>query len=98
MELSQADVAAVAKLARLGLTSQDLELYKTQLSEVLGYVAALQDVDTSEVADELKTAQPNAALADDTAVTRQDTERLVAGVPQREGAYIKVKAVFTSGA
>jgi aspartyl-tRNA(Asn)/glutamyl-tRNA(Gln) amidotransferase subunit C len=45
------DVSYVADLARIELSSQEKELFQKQLSDVLGYVAQLQQVDVSSVPD-----------------------------------------------
>jgi aspartyl-tRNA(Asn)/glutamyl-tRNA(Gln) amidotransferase subunit C len=47
--LSRARVADVAALANLDLTDDELELFGRQLTEILAYVAALDEVDTSGV-------------------------------------------------
>ncbi len=94
MQLSRTDVEAIARLGRLRLSDAELERYRVQLSDVLGYVEKLAAVDTSEVAETAATVAPNASLADDRAVAPNDTERLLANAPERDGTHVKVKAVF----
>jgi aspartyl-tRNA(Asn)/glutamyl-tRNA(Gln) amidotransferase subunit C len=48
-QLTSDDVAKVATLARLKLTDSEQETLATQLSEVLGYVDILNEVDTENV-------------------------------------------------
>jgi aspartyl-tRNA(Asn)/glutamyl-tRNA(Gln) amidotransferase subunit C len=43
------DVAYVAQLARLNLTSEEKELFQKQLSDVLHYIEKLREVDVSGV-------------------------------------------------
>lgn len=48
--ISREDVAKLAKLARLALTDDELASFAGQLDAILGYVGAIQAVDTSGVA------------------------------------------------
>ena len=50
MKLSLAEVEHVANLARLGLTDEEKELYREQLSAILDYAEMLNAVDTSAIA------------------------------------------------
>ena len=47
--ISKSDVAHVARLARLELTPEELELYSGQLSAVLDLAAQVASLDTAEV-------------------------------------------------
>lgn len=49
MSLTPADVAWIANLARLALTEEELEAYRTQLSAVLDYAARLNELDLTGV-------------------------------------------------
>ena len=48
-KLSKADVKHVAKLSKLNLTSKEIEKFRKQLSDIVGYVNKLKEVDTSKV-------------------------------------------------
>ena len=47
MPLSLEEVQHIADLARIELSIDDLEKYRTQLSEILGYFEQLQDIEPS---------------------------------------------------
>lgn len=49
MELSQEQVRHIAKLARLGLTDDEVKKFSTQLTNILQYVEVLNEVDTTGV-------------------------------------------------
>jgi aspartyl-tRNA(Asn)/glutamyl-tRNA(Gln) amidotransferase subunit C len=66
--ISKQDVAHVARLARLGLTEEELERYTTQLAAVLEHAA---DIAALDIADLPPTAHP-LPLAN---VLRQDVPR-----------------------
>lgn len=46
---ADADIVKIAALARLELTPAEVTLFSRQLSDILGYVQALNEVDTSNV-------------------------------------------------
>ncbi len=52
--LTDDEVRHIAKLARLGLKDTEIHKFAIQLSDILGYVQKLDEVDTSQV---LPTAQ-----------------------------------------
>jgi aspartyl-tRNA(Asn)/glutamyl-tRNA(Gln) amidotransferase subunit C len=62
------DVARIAQLARLALTTDEMALYARQLADILGYAEQLQQVDTTGVPP---TSHPLAL----TAALRLDEER-----------------------
>ncbi len=47
--LTREDVTRIAELARLELTSEELDLFTRQLGDILGYVEQIRDLDTSGV-------------------------------------------------
>ena len=97
MKLTKEQVLHVAKLARLGLKSQEIEKFQTQLSNILNYVDLLQEVDTEGV-------EPTAQVTGLTNVTRPDAAKPDAlADPAKlldcsplpiERNQIKVKSVF----
>ena len=48
--LTRADVTRIAELARLELTTDELDLFTRQLGDILGYVEQIRELDTSGVA------------------------------------------------
>lgn len=49
MELSLEEVDHVAGLARLGLTAEEREQLRAQLSSILGHISALNQLDTDDI-------------------------------------------------
>ena len=49
MSLTPEQVKKIAHLARLNLSDEDIELYTTQLSTILDFIAHMDEVDTSKV-------------------------------------------------
>jgi aspartyl-tRNA(Asn)/glutamyl-tRNA(Gln) amidotransferase subunit C len=87
-------VENVAKLARLGLSEEDIETFGSQLSVILENIRILQEVDVSGVS-------PTAHASRLTNITRPDTPRpsyppevLLANAPDQEDNFLKVNAVL----
>ncbi len=96
MALDQSQVEHVAGLARLSLTAEEIAQYTEQLSDILGYIEQLDQVDTtdvpptSQVTEALNQTRPDEVTNGDEP-TRQ---RILDAVPQRQDDFIAVKAVF----
>ncbi len=64
--LTTAQVLHIAKLARLELTSEEVNKMTKELSSILGYIEMLNEVDTS-------TVEPTAQVTGITNALREDT-------------------------
>ena len=84
------DIAKVARLARIGLTADELQAYAAQLGVILEHAARIQALATDEVPP---TAHPlpmvNAFRSDEVEGTL-DREEVLSQAPDREGPYFKV--------
>ena len=49
MPITKADVEKIAELARLDLSAEETDLFTQQLSSIIGYVEALDQLDTADV-------------------------------------------------
>jgi len=94
MKLSREDVLHIALLARLGLTEDEVDRFKGQLSDILENFEILEQVDTANVPP---TAQPiplqNVVREDEVAPSLPQSE-VLANAPRREGEFFRVKAVL----
>lgn len=86
------DIAQVARLARIGLTEEELAAYGLQLEDILEHAARVQALDTDDVAP---TAHPlpmvNAHRSDEVEPTL-DRDEVLAQAPDHEGGYFRVPA------
>ena len=92
--IDRAMVQHVAKLARLGLSEEDVETFGSQLSVILENIRILQEADVSGVS-------PTAHASRLTNIMRQDVPRpsfppevLLANAPDQEDNCLKVNAVL----
>lgn len=92
--LSADDVRAIADLARLELSDDDVERYQQQLSDILGYFQKLEELDTSHI-------DPTSSVLPLTNVMRKDeahdalqVDDVVANAPDSDGEQFRVRAVL----
>lgn len=97
--ISRSDVEHVARLARLGLTDEELDRMVGQLSRILEAVNQLQSVDTSAVDPTAQVIELENVMRDDVASDAQRLSRdaALAGAPLREGPMLRVPVVLEEG-
>lgn len=49
MSISREEVQKIAQLCRLRFSDSEIEMYQKQLSDIVGYINKLQEVDTSDI-------------------------------------------------
>lgn len=93
-DLTRDDILKLAKLSKLTLTDEQLEQFRVELEEIVGYVEKLQAVDVSGL-------EPTNQVTGLTNVTRPDEiidyaqqSELLKNLPARDENYIKVKRVI----
>lgn len=94
MSLSREDVQHVASLARLGLTDDEIEMMREQLSSILGHIEVMNQLDTAAI-------PPTAQVIDLQNVLREDDVReslpqdvLVKMAPDSRNGFIAVSEVL----
>ena len=94
--LSKKEIKHIAKLARLDLTDKELKLYGGQLSDILGYIDMLKEVDTTGVEPTAQvTGLVNALREDEVSVwDEKETEDALKEAPEMEDGQVKVKRVL----
>ncbi len=75
------DVARVAALARLELTPEETSLFTTQLTDILTYVDALQEIDTTGVPPTSHAGASAPVWRDDVVRPSLDRDTVLAGAP-----------------
>lgn len=87
-------VIHVARLARLGLSEQDIETFRTQLSSILQNIAILQEADVSGVSPTAHASRLTNIMRADTPEPSYPPEALLANAPDQEDNCLKVNAVL----
>ncbi len=94
MKLSREEVLHISRLARLGLSDEEVERLSRQLSHILESFEVLQEVDTEGIPP---TAQPNMlcnVLKGDKVKPSLPQDDVLANAPQKDGEFFQVRAVL----
>lgn len=95
-DLTRDDVLKLARLARLTITDEEIEQYRKELSEILGYVEQLQNADVTGLESTSQvTGLKNVMREDEVIDYGTSPDDLLRGVPQKQDRLIKVKRMIT---
>jgi aspartyl-tRNA(Asn)/glutamyl-tRNA(Gln) amidotransferase subunit C len=94
MELKREEVLHIAKLARISLSQDDVEMYRRQLSQILGHFTVLQKVDTTGVPLTSNPLSLSNVMKEDKVKPSLSTNDVLANAPQQEDQFFKTKAVL----
>ena len=94
MKLSTEEVDHVAMLARLGLTPEERERMRDQLSSILEHIGRLQELDTEAIPPTAQVITLQNVLRDDEVQPSLPTEAVLKNAPQAEDGMFKVNAVL----
>lgn len=94
MALSYQEVAHVARLARLSLGDEELERMRSQLSNILDYIAMLQEVDVAGVPPTAQVTDLATVLRPDAVTGALERNEALANAPDQRDGMFRVKPVF----
>jgi aspartyl-tRNA(Asn)/glutamyl-tRNA(Gln) amidotransferase subunit C len=94
LPLTPEEVRHNAKLARVGLSDDEVSRFQNQLSQILDYFERLQEVDTENVPPTAHTLAMHNVMRDDEPHPSIDKEEVLANAPQREEDLFRVRAVL----
>ncbi|MDD5127623.1 MAG: Asp-tRNA(Asn)/Glu-tRNA(Gln) amidotransferase subunit GatC [Dehalococcoidales bacterium] len=94
MKLSREEVLHIARLARLGLSEDEIDRMSEQLSNILDNFEVLKQVDTADVPPTAQSIDLRNVMRDDEVAPSLPPEDVLANAPRREEDYFKVRAVL----
>ena len=94
MSLTPEEVRHIARLARVGLSDDEVARLQGQLSQILDYFQRLQQVDTGDLPPTAHTLALHNVMRDDEPKPSFDKEEVLANAPQREKDLFRVRAVL----
>lgn len=94
MALSHQEVVHVARLARLSLGDQELERMRSQLSNILDYIAMLQEVDVGGVPPTAQVTDLATVLRPDVVTGALSRDEALANAPDQRDGMFRVRPVF----
>ena len=89
-----ATVLHIARLARVGLTEEEIATFTEQLGEIIGHFDVLDRVDTEGVEPTAHTLPLRNVMADDAARPSLPQDEVLAMAPATEDGYLRVRAVL----
>ncbi len=89
------DVRKVAKLARLELPDEEIDVYADQLKKILGYVEQLEKVNTKDISPTTRAVEVVNVLREDTIESTNIRNQLLDLAPSREGNFFKVPKILS---
>jgi len=94
MALDKTDINNIAHLARLQIDEQDVEQYRHNLSDILGFVEQMNDIDTINVEPMAHPLDATQRLRQDIVSETNQREKFQANAPQaEEGLYLVPKVI-----
>jgi aspartyl-tRNA(Asn)/glutamyl-tRNA(Gln) amidotransferase subunit C len=94
-DLTREDVLKLARLARLKLTEDEIASFQKELSEVLEYVAQLDNADVDGLQPTSQVTGLKNVMRDDEVIDYGvSTQDLLALVPQKQDGHVKVKRMI----
>jgi aspartyl-tRNA(Asn)/glutamyl-tRNA(Gln) amidotransferase subunit C len=94
VKLERATVEHIAALARVGLTSEEIERMRDQLSAVLEHISMLEEVDTDEIPPTAQVIELTNVMREDIVQPSLPVELVLLNAPRSEDGYIRVNAVL----
>ena len=93
-KISTADVEHLARLARLALTAEEKEKFRGQLSEILAYMAKLDELDVSGLEPLTHPLPIWNVFRKDEAAPGLSQENALRNAPEQAGGFFKVPPVI----
>jgi aspartyl-tRNA(Asn)/glutamyl-tRNA(Gln) amidotransferase subunit C len=87
-------VEHIAALARVGLTPEEMERMRDQLSAVLDHIEMLQEVNTDDILPTAQVIQQQNVMRDDIVRPSLPREQVLLNAPDQEDGYLRVNAVL----
>ncbi len=92
--LSREDVSAVAVLARLQLSPEEVDVFTSQLGQILEYVDILNEVDTTDIEPLAHPIPVTNVFRDDIVTPSLPREAALSNAPNTDGKYFFVPQIL----
>ena len=94
MRLTTDQVRHVALLARLGMSDEETEVMRDQLSNILDQFEVLESVDTEGVEPTGHSADIDSVTRDDEVTPSRPREDILRNAPRTEADFVRVRSVL----
>ena len=94
MKLSREEVLHIARLARMGVTDDEVDTLREQLSDILDNFDVLKQVNTNNIPPTTQSIAFNNVIRDDAVTASFSPDDILSNAPRREQDYFKIHAVL----
>ena len=94
MALTREEVEHIADLAKLGLTEEEVEKFREQLSAILDYAAVLKRLDTDAIPPTASVLPLSNVMRTDETGSSLSPEDALANAPSVAEGYFQVRAIL----
>lgn len=94
MALTRDEVLHVARLARIGLSEEDVTKFQQQLSQILDHFDALSQIETEGVPPTTHTLALESVISPDQPRASLQQQEVLANAPSSQDGYLRVRAVL----
>ena len=94
MKLTDEEIKHIALLARLGISEDEVEKFRGQLSNILENFEILQEVDTSDIQPTSQVTGLRNIVKEDEVIPSLNQREILANAPQEEDGFFKIRAVL----
>mgnify|MGYP001416840052 CR=1 FL=1 len=92
--LGPEEVQEIAQLYRLGITQEEIELFRGQLANILESFQVLEGVDTKDISPTEHSGDLNSVMREDITSPPLESTDVLSNAPLQENDFFKVKAVL----
>ncbi len=92
--LDRQEVERIALLARLGISEEEAERFREQLSDILENFEVLREVDTTSVLPTSQATGLENVVSEDRCQSSLSQAEVLANAPQVEEGFLRIKAVM----
>ncbi len=92
--LSSEDIRHVARLAALRIDDDEVEMMRSQLSDILSHFQTLAELDTEGVPPTGHTTDAHTVMRDDNEMPALEREQTLANAPFVDGEFVRVRPVL----
>jgi aspartyl-tRNA(Asn)/glutamyl-tRNA(Gln) amidotransferase subunit C len=93
-KISLEQVRHVARLARLELAPAEEQRLQVEMSEMLGYVDKLNELDTDAIEPTAQVGESGTPMREDAVTNLPAADAMLANAPAREGFFFKVPKII----
>jgi aspartyl-tRNA(Asn)/glutamyl-tRNA(Gln) amidotransferase subunit C len=92
--MNREEVKYIARLARLGISEEETEIFRSQLSDILENMDILQEVDTTDIAPTAHVIEMENVIRDDQVAPSLPQDEILANAPRQENGFFRIRAVL----